>query len=176
MPVQLQAWLPGGGFEGVLFIENQATFEQAIRDTSRRFAGLALVFASGFKGSAKRLRTKNGVSIYFSIEGRLEPAATQRFLNWLFGQIEQPTWFWGDLDYAGMQILASLRRTFPGLEAWEPGYGPMLSLLKSGGGHAPESGGKQLQRQTYTTGSQLADEALIPAMVVVGRFVDQEML
>jgi hypothetical protein len=176
MPVQLQAWFPAGGFEGVLFIENQATFEQAIRDRSGRFRGLALVFASGFKGSAKRLRTKDGVSVYFSVEGMLEPAATQQFLNWLFGHTECPAWFWGDLDYAGMQILASLRGTFPGLEAWEPGYEPMLSLLKSGGGHAPESAGKQLQRQTCITGSKFADEELIPAMAAEGRFVDQEMV
>ncbi len=176
LPVQLQAWLPTGGFEGVLFIENQATFEQAIRDKSGRFESLALVFASGFKGSAKRLRRRGGVSVYFSVDGALEKCATQQFLDWLFGRIEQPAWFWGDLDYAGMQILASLRGTFLGLEAWEPGYAPMLSLLKSGGGHAPESAGKQLQRQTCTTGSQLADHELIPAMVVEGRFVDQEMV
>lgn len=176
MPVQLQSWLPAVGFEGVLFIENQATFEQAILDKSGRFAGLALVFTSGFKGSAKRLRTKGGVSVYFSVEGALERAATQQFLDWLFGRIERPAWFWGDLDYAGMQILASLRGTFLGLEAWEPGYAPMLSLLKSGGGHAPESAGKQLQRQPCMTGSQLADNELIPAMVVEGRFVDQEIV
>lgn len=175
MPVQLQVFLPTAGFQGVLFIENQATFEQATRDSSGRFADLALVFASGFKGSAKRLRSDGGASVYFAANGTLNGPDTTKFLSWLQGATTLPSWFWGDLDYSGMQILASLRASFQHLDAWEPGYAPMLVALCNGHGHEPESAGKQLQRPVCATGSQYADEHLIPTLVRTGRCVDQEL-
>ncbi|MFZ2406451.1 MAG: hypothetical protein WAW41_15050, partial [Methylobacter sp.] len=138
-PIQLQVFLPNDGFSGVLFIENLVSFDRATRDVSGRFAGLALVFASGFKGTAKRLRLETGASVYFAAHGSLATAAGRRFLDWLFaGSGELPAWFWGDLDYSGMQILKSLRNSFDGLEAWQPGYQPMLEALSAGKGHAPE--------------------------------------
>jgi hypothetical protein len=177
MPVQLQVFLPAAGFNGVLFIENQTTFEQATRDESERFACLALVFASGFKGSAKRLRAEGGASAYIAAHGALAENATSQFLGWLRGRRDElPVWFWGDLDYSGMQILSSLRASFPGLDAWKPGYAPMLTALESGGGHEPESGGKKSQKVVPATGSEYADEVLIPAIEHTGRFVDQELV
>jgi Uncharacterized protein conserved in bacteria C-term(DUF2220) len=174
-PVQLHAYLPLAGLHGVLFIENQTTFELATRDKSGKFSDLALVFASGFKGSAKRLRIEGGASLYFSANGSLDESICNHFLKWLQGRIELSSWFWGDLDFSGMQILSSLRKSFPELEAWEPGYSTLLEILNSGGGHEPESGGKQLQRAAEATGSVYADERLIPAMLCTGKFVDQEM-
>jgi hypothetical protein len=111
----------------VLFIENRVSFERATRDVTGRFSGLALVFTSGFKGAAKRLRTALGASVYFASHGSLEEISRQRFLAWLVdGNEIIPVWFWGDLDYSGMQILKSLRNSFNSLEAWQPGYQPML--------------------------------------------------
>ncbi len=175
MPVQLQVFLPTSGFQGVLFIENQATFEQATRDSSGRFAGLALVFASGFKGSARRIRSDGGASVYFAANGALNGPDTAKFLGWLQGAGALSSWFWGDLDYSGMQILASLRNSFQDLDAWEPGYAPMLKALRDGSGHEPESAGKQLQRPVCATGSLYADEHLIPTLARTGRCVDQEL-
>lgn len=174
MPVQLQVFLPLAGFSGVLFIENQATFEQATRDPGR-FAGLALVFASGFKGSARRLRSPTGASVYFAAHGALEELATKQFLGWLRNGICLPSWFWGDLDYSGMQILASLRGVFDSLEAWRPGYLPMLERLRQGHGHTPEAAGKSGQLQVVVTGCSFADTELLPALNAHGRFVDQEV-
>jgi len=48
-PIQLQVFLPEDDFSGVLFIENQVSFERATRDTTGRFSALALVFASGLR-------------------------------------------------------------------------------------------------------------------------------
>ena len=175
MPIQLQVFLPPTGFDGVLFIENQATFEQATRDTTGRFARLALVFASGFKGSAKRLRSPAGASVYFAAHGTVEDIKTSKFLGWLRNGVKLPSWFWGDLDYSGMQILASLRAVFTGLEAWPPGYEPMLQVLVEGGGHLPESAGKGLQYEVQNTGCQFADQELLPSIRSTGRFVDQEI-
>lgn len=175
MPVQLQVFLPPTGFDGVLFVENQATFEQATRDTSGRYGRLALVFASGFKGSAKRLRTPTGASVYFASHGSLDNALVSHFRDWLWGTGERPVWFWGDLDFSGMRILAALRAVFDGLCAWEPGYTPMLARLMGGEGHSPEAAGKEGQLCLQSTGCEFADTQLLPALMHYGAFVDQEV-
>lgn len=175
MPVQLQVFLPPAGFDGALFIENQATFEQATRDSSGRYARLALVFASGFKGSAKRLRTPAGASVYFASHGSLDEFLVTQFLDWLWRDEELPVWFWGDLDFSGMRILAALRAVFSNLNAWEPGYLPMLARLDQGEGHSPEAGGKEGQLCLQRTGCEFADTKLLPALIASGFFVDQEV-
>jgi hypothetical protein len=175
-PIQLQVFLPNGDFSGVLFIENLVSFERATRDSTGRFFGLALVFASGFKGTAKRLRSPTGASVYFAGHGNLAELSSQRFLAWLFtGNVKVSVWFWGDLDYAGMQILKSLRNSFDELEAWQPGYQPMLDVLLAGNGHAPGAAKKINQKAVDITGSSYADRYLLPAMVSTGKFLDQEL-
>lgn len=176
MPVQLQVYLPQNGFSGVLFIENQATFEQATRDTSGRYQGLALVFASGFKGSAKRLRSPSGASVYFAAHGTLEEKQTAKFIGWLREEVELHSWFWGDLDYSGMRILAALRAVFDGLAAWQPGYEPMLERLRNNVGHSPDEAGKARQCVIDETGCHYADTQLLPSLKVSGIFVDQEVV
>jgi hypothetical protein len=176
MPIQLQVCLPSGGLTGVLFIENLATFEQATRDGMGRYAGLALVYAAGFKGCARRLRSATGASVYFAAHGTIEERQTSRFLAWLRAGSRLPCWFWGDLDHAGMRILAALRGVFDDASAWEPGYGPMLVRLQAGQGHASESGGKTGQQPIEVTGCAYADQQLIPAMAATGCFVDQEVV
>lgn len=176
MPVQLQVYLPQDSFSGVLFVENQATFEQATRDSTRRYHGLALVFASGFKGSAKRLRSPSGASVYFAAHGALEEKQTVKFIGWLRDGVKLRSWFWGDLDYAGMRILAALRDVFDGLAAWQPGYEPMLERLRNNEGHAPDEAGKAKQGVIDSTGCHYADTQLLPALKTSGTFVDQEVV
>jgi Uncharacterized protein conserved in bacteria C-term(DUF2220) len=175
IPIQLQVHLPVAGFSGVLFIENITTFEQAVRAKAIRFNGLALVFASGFKGTARRIRTEDGATVFFCERGNLESAERAKFLSWLRGGPEMPTLFWGDLDYAGMEILRALRTPFPFAEAWQAGYGPMLHRLEAGGGHDPEEAGKAAQREVLSTGCSYADTILLPAIRSAKKFVDQEI-
>lgn len=115
------------------------------------WARTVLVYAAGFKGSAKRLRSRQGCRIYVRTsqrEGLAQDAAVGRGLDaigaWLFGRSEMPVQFFGDLDFAGMQILASLRDVFTGAQAWMPGYSELAGLLSSGGrapaGHGVERG------------------------------------
>jgi hypothetical protein len=92
----------------------------------------------------------------------------------LFSTIDVPVYFWGDLDYSGMTILASLRSTFPSAQAWRPGYDPMLARLKNGDGHSPAESGKERQRVIEATGCVYADDHLIPALRATERFLDQE--
>ncbi|OIR09780.1 hypothetical protein GALL_81860 [mine drainage metagenome] len=176
MPVQLQVHLPQDGFSGVLFIENQATFEQATRDSTKRYHDLALVYSSGFKGSAKRLRSPSGSSVYFAAHGAIEEKQTAKFIGWLRAEVKLHSWFWGDLDYAGMRILAALRDVFDGLAAWQPGYEPMLDRLRKKEGHAPDEAGKAGQGVIEETGCHYADTQLLPSLKVCGTFVDQEVV
>ena len=176
-PIQLQVYLPVGGYSSVLFIENLMTFEQACRAVDKTFAGLALVYASGFKGSAKRLRMPGGCSLYYAGTGALGGEIKLLFEEWLFGSADpaSPVYFWGDLDFSGMRILAAMRSTFPRLTAWEPGYALMLQELLDGRGHSPEAAEKAGQRPIERTGCLYADQQLIPALKIQGRFVDQEL-
>jgi hypothetical protein len=174
-PIQLQVYLPHGGFNGVLFIENQMSFEQATRSSHPAFAKMALVYASGFKGSAARLRNPETVSLYFSHKGELGGDRADYFGSWLFAKnIEIPVWFWGDLDWSGMRILAAMRSNFPDMQAWRPGYAPMLQSLLDGHGHSPEAADKKGQRPLESVGCPYADGQLVAALKAQGKFVDQE--
>lgn len=175
-PIQLQVYLPDAGFSGVLFIENMMSFEQANRSGSNVFSNLALVYASGFKGSAQRLRRREGASLYYSSKGMLGGPAKDVFESWLFdGKPETPAFFWGDLDWSGMRILAAMRSTFPSLGAWQPGYAPMLAHLVAGQGHSPEAADKKGQRALQASGCPFADAHLLPELFRQERFVDQEL-
>lgn len=174
MPIHLQVALPLTSIRGVLFIENLTTFERATREPGPRFDGLILVFSSGYKASAKRLRLPSGVSIYLASHGNRDPQVEQVFTHWLFNHGSLPCWFWGDLDHAGMGILAALRASFPAMGAWPQGYAPMLALLEDGHGHPPEQAGKQYQLPVERTGCDYADRWLIPALAIHQKFVDQE--
>lgn len=174
-PIQLQVYLPPGGYRGVLFIENLMSFEQALRSPSGAFDGLALVYASGFKGSAQRLRSPTGCSLFYAGRGVLGGDLKTAFEAWLYGRGSIPAYFWGDLDYAGMRILTAMRSTFPDLTAWVPGYSPMLAALQQGQGHSPEAAEKQGQRRIESTGCAYADGHLLPAIHETGRYVDQEL-
>lgn len=175
-PIQLQVFLPPADYRGVLFIENLMSFERAIRSTSSAFGGLALVYSSGFKGSAQRLRTPDGCSLFYAARGSLSQNLRDGFEAWLFGKDALQAFFWGDLDWSGMRILSAMRTSFPGLTAWEPGYSQMLAALIEGKGHSPESADKQGQKVLGTSGCAYADAHLIPALQSYGRFVDQETI
>lgn len=174
-PIQLQVNLAQGPAAGVLFVENAMSFEKAARRTSLEYRGLALVFASGFKASASRLRSAEGASLFYSRRGCMAPTEVAHFEQWLFQGSQMPAvYFWGDLDWEGMRILATLRASFGDVEAWQPGYEPMRERVLAGGGHRPEAADKRGQRPITSTGCHYADAQLVPLLDTFG-FVDQEL-
>lgn len=174
--VQLLVQLPTGDLRGVLFIENQMSFEQATSSNSEKLQGLALVYAAGFKGSAQRLRSPAGVSVYYSDRGALVDQVRDAFRGLLFSTEDpRPAYFWGDLDWSGMAILKALRSSFPNMQAWNPGYAPMLDALRAKHGHTPLAADKQGQAPVAQTGCPYADGHLLPALQQEGAFVDQEL-
>ena len=135
---------------------------------------MVLVYASGFKASAKRLRKPGGASLFYGARGCLGASEREAFEGWLYGERQSAAFFWGDLDWSGMRILSTLRATFGEVGAWQPGYGPMREHLVAGGGHRPEAADKRGQQPLATTGCPYADGQLLPLLDTFG-FVDQEL-
>lgn len=179
-PIQLLIDIPPT-FDEALFVENLLTFERMADGRRTQWRHSLLIYAAGFKGSAKRLRHRNGCRIYIreapddapalgpSVAGGLEAVRA-----WLFGQADLPVRFFGDLDFAGMHILGSLRQVFLRAEAWQPGYAALMAFLSTGGGHLPEAAGKERQVDPGMTGCTFADGTLLPVIRRHGQFVDQE--
>jgi hypothetical protein len=179
-PIQLLVDVPAD-FDEVLFIENLVTYERMADLRQPAWARSVLAYAAGFKGSGRRLRSAAGCRLYLRApvsSGAQGPAPGPEVLGrlqaWLFGGASLSVAFFGDLDFAGLQILASLRQVFPEACAWGPGYGALLRHLQTDGGHRPEHAGKEQQTDPGAVGCALTDEVLLPALREHGRFVDQE--
>lgn len=162
----------------ILFIENATTFESLASGRMEEARGFILVYASGYKASARRIRTEGGSSVYFALRVFSDNVALpQRFLEWLYStDVVRAVYFWGDLDFAGMDILRELRVVFPETQAWKPGYDKLLDRLIVGESHAPEEAKKSGQTDPVHTSCHYADDVLLPALRKYGHFVDQESL
>ena len=172
-PVLVSAFLPKN-IQGVLFIENQDSYTQAMTGVPEGANSLALIYSSGFKLTAQRIRDPKGVSLHFCGNGSND--MQKQFIQWWYGEndIHMPIYFWGDLDYSGMDILGNLKQRFENITAWKEGYQPMLELILNGKGHLPGTTGKQDQKDPQRTGCDYADEILLPAIRKSGLFIDQE--
>lgn len=175
-PVVVNVFLPESP-TAVLFIENQDSYTAALMGVPAMVSDMALVFSAGFKSSARRIREEPGVSLHFH-SATCAPEITL-FENWWFDKTNNDnfeSFFWGDLDYAGMAILKALKARFPQLEAWQPGYELLLKQLEAGHGHRAEVSDKQAQSDPLNTGCTYADNVLLPALRTQKRFIDQEVI
>jgi len=170
-PLVVAVYLPET-YRGVLFIENQDSYAAALAGAWPAAAGLALVYAAGFRGGAERIRERGAALLHYAGKGE---RAT--FESWWFdgAAAPGPLHFFGDLDFAGMAILAALRQRFGAVNAWRPGYAALLEHLHAGHGHAALDADKQLQTDPGRTGCPYADEILLPAARRLG-FIDQEAM
>lgn len=171
-PLVVAVYLPET-YRGVLFIENQDSYAAALAGSWSAAAGLALVYAAGFRGGAERIRERDAALLHYAGSHR-DAAAFEAW--WFDGAAEPgPLHFFGDLDFAGMAILAALRQRFGTVHAWQPGYAALLEHLHAGHGHAPLDADKQQQADPGHTGCPYADEVLLPAARRLG-FIDQEAM
>lgn len=177
-PILMNVLLPEQ-LKQVLFIENQDNF-LALAESPP--PDCALVYSAGFRGSAQRIREPGNARFSYLNTGDLSACESvhAQFDGWWFNVAERgsdsevATYFWGDLDFAGMAILKNLRGTFTDTTAWQPGYAPMLARLHAGQCHGHDTSGKNLQLDPGSTGCAYADRVLLPAMRSAGGFVDQE--
>lgn len=90
-----------------------------------------MVIRFGLKASARRLREPEGTR-WHEADGAPGALAVRWLLRVLRGDEPPGIAFFGDLDVAGMPIMARLREIFPGLGAWKPGYAALLDALMRG--------------------------------------------
>jgi hypothetical protein len=173
-PLVVAVYLPAT-YRGVLFIENQDTYTAAATGSPAGVRDLALVFAAGFRGAASRARSRAGALLHYAGAGG--STLVSEFEGWWYGQgvAALPCWFWGDMDFAGMQILKSLRSRFVDLCAWQPGYEPMLARLKASAAYGGRLVDDRGQIDPVESGCAYADSVLLPAIRELGP-MDQEML
>ncbi len=156
-----------------LWVENLDTF-LSLMNQPAVYERTVLIYSQGFKGTAARLRTPEGVRLSFFGEA---PSRTTLNNTWFSPACDWPAYFWGDLDYSALNMLGRMRQSFPVLQAWQPGYAPMVRALLDGAGHPPSwdpSSGKDNQTPPPLTGCAYADIVLLPALQTTGRFLDQE--
>jgi hypothetical protein len=180
-PIHLNVYF-AGAYSWMLFVENKTSFERAMRDAGEAllqgrcspYSGAALVYSSGFMGTAGRMRKPSGSRVFYCLDAVSRAIEVEAFNAAFYSENDINTGFWGDLDHSGMAILSSLRTIFPSARAWKPGYAPMLVRLEAGEGHGPEEAKKAGQKLVTSTGCSYADGVLIPALAKHGRFIDQE--
>lgn len=167
-PVVLNVKLSSRG-TSVMFIENLDTFEKV----TRRDPPFHVVYASGFRASAKRVRTREGSTVFFHAESDFSQAPS--FLAWLYKEAPEIDCFlWGDLDFAGMSILRASREAFPRMTAWRAGYELMMDAAVRGVAHSLEMAGKSGQQVIDLVGCEYSDERVITFLKQYNHFVDQE--
>lgn len=174
-PVMINVYL-AQDFEQVLFIENQDSLLEMKQVCEQRAAKVALIYSAGFKGSALRIRKPQAV--VWSYLNRVDAETLNKFTYWWFNDAPEnlPVYFWGDLDFAAMSILAALRKSFSKLQAWQPGYKAMLDYFEQGLAHRLAEAGKQKQHAPLETGCAFADEVLLPLLRNSEECVDQEIV
>lgn len=174
----LQVKLPTE-IEGVLIIENQDTFVRACLGQLPGADNLAIVYGAGFRATADSIRQRGSVMFACVETADFQSVAASAMRaqfesDWFHPEDRWPVYFFGDLDFSGMAILAGLRRQFGNAQAWQPGYDILLQELLSGGGHSADQSGKSGQNAVLVTGCHYADTVLIPALQQTNRFMDQE--
>ncbi|MCV6614118.1 MAG: DUF2220 family protein [Cellvibrionaceae bacterium] len=162
-PLLLSAYAPAG-FNKLLFVENQDTF---LRLADAGPAHYAIIYSAGFRASSQRLGQAS--TRFAFLAGSDEDYFEQHWQD-----PDMASYFWGDLDYAGLGILKALIQARPNTQAWQPGYQPMLQQLQAGAGHCHQLANKQNQIDPGQCGCDYADQVLLPALRSSGHFVDQE--
>lgn len=162
-PLLLTTWAPAH-FTTLLIIENQDTFLRLVDHPPPNYA---LIYSGGFKAGAARLTSADTRFTFL-------PDSDPVYFYSVWMKLNFSVYFWGDLDFAGMGILNSLKQSLPNIEPWLPGYQPMLQILTENKGHTAKQANKTNQVDPGITGSDYADEVLLPQLRRFKSCVDQE--
>ncbi|MDY0051908.1 MAG: hypothetical protein RBR65_05135 [Aliarcobacter sp.] len=176
MSITLLIHPKSNSIKDILFIENLDTFHSVIESTNSIFDDFVLIYSAGYKLGAKRIRNRNGSKMFFTDDCIFSKETKEEFISWFYFEkgMNINTFFWGDLDYSGIDILASLKTNFSNLRAWEEAYSKMLDALDFG--HPPIMAKKENQREPRVTGCNYADNILLPALKEKKLFLDQEFI
>lgn len=180
MSVSLLLYMQTSMVNEVLFIENKDTFYEVCDSKNEIFKNSVIIYASGYQASAKRIRQRNGSTMYLESSSGHTQESFEKFEVWFYRENNEKisVYFWGDLDYEGIHILKALKVNFENIDAWENAYRIMLEEVKKGFGHTPEMSGKERQIlvQNKLLGCHYADKVLIPRLLNKALFLDQEFI
>lgn len=178
MPVSLQIHAKSEQINNILFIENLETFYSCIQSPNKIFNNTALIYSSGYKASAKRVRDRSGSKLFFTNDCKFSSKEKEDFISWFYeeGFFDTNTYFWGDFDFEGMGILGALKSNFKNLQAWQIAYDKMIKVIISDFGHTAQMAGKIKQKEPKTTGCSYTDNILIPLLLQKKLFLDQEFV
>ena len=124
----------------VLFIENLDTFE-ACCSNDQFSCDYILVYLSGYKGTSGRIRNPELVRVFVS--GNCSQTVAEECI---IGASAKEVFVWTDLDYSGLDIAISLRKSYPELQLLYQAYTSMIKLLEEGIGHSIKHASKGEQR------------------------------
>ena len=157
----------------LLFIENQDTFDMYCQ-RQELVGSVAVIFLSGFKATAGRIRQQGAAQLFFSTA---TPPEAQQWVrdNW-FSNIAVSCSIWTDLDFAGLSIAIALRRSFERLEWHDSAYRLMLMRLHKGQGHSFDSKHKGKQKEPDVPALWGHGRAYLDQMRQYQCFVDQECI
>lgn len=177
-PIFLQIHAKTNQAKKVLFIENLETYFSCIESKNELLNDFVLIYSSGYKASAKRVRQKGGSKIFFSDNDFFDDKKKKEFLIWFYSNDNEKkeVFFWGDMDYSGFSILSSLKKNFTNLQAWKNAYSLMAKELEKANGHSYKMSSKQNQKEVYSTSCIYSDEVLIPLLNKTKMFLDQEFI
>lgn len=138
--VHLTAFTQNPDARSVLFIENLDTFETCCSNDlfSNQFI---LVYLAGYRGTSERIRNQDLVRIFVS--GNCSQSVAE---NCIVGTAARELFVWTDLDYSGLDIAISLKKSYPELQFLSKAYRYMTNLLEGGSGHSIEHASKGDQR------------------------------
>lgn len=167
-PIILNAFLPCVKTNKVLFIENEQTYVQC----KRSLDDYILVFCSGFKGTASRIKYATEREIHIDERCMKESENLTTLQNALNGNNKISIFHWGDIDYSGIAIFLTLKKIYPHAKLWEEGYNKMIQIHHKSG-HQPNQADKSGQREIKETGISYIDTVLLPTIKQHG-MIDQE--
>ncbi len=180
IPISLLVYMQTAIVEEVLFIENKDTFYEICDSGHAAFKNSVIIYASGYMASAKRIRQRRGSKMYLELNSKHTIESIEKFTTWFYGENSEDisVYFWGDLDYEGMNILKALKVNFDNIDAWEKGYDLMLEEVKKSFGHTPEMAGKERQvlLNENILGCSYADRSVVPILSKEALFIDQEIV
>ncbi|MFA9375044.1 MAG: Wadjet anti-phage system protein JetD domain-containing protein [Poseidonibacter sp.] len=178
MPIFLQIHAKSEQINNVLFIENLETFNSCIQSQNKIFDNTVLVYSSGYKASAKRVRQKDGSKLFFTNDCKFSIKSKEDFISWFYEEnnLDINTYFWGDFDFEGISILGALKTNFKNLQAWQIAYDEMIKAIKSNFGHTAIMSGKDKQKEPKDTSCFYTDNTLIPLLLEKKLFLDQEFV
>ena len=160
----------------ILFIENLDTFNSCCDSNNKVLDNMLLIYSSGYKTSAKRIRERSGSKMFFSNSEIIENK--DDFISWFYKEnnLDFKTYIWSDLDYSGIGILNSLKINFTNLEAWKIAFEAMNKNLHKDLAHSPQMASKDKQKTIASSLCLYTNNKSIPNLKDKKVFLDQEFI